>query len=31
VLLTHDHSNHGFNDAVRICREFDATSVGILN
>lgn len=29
VLVTHDHRDHGFKDAVRICRRTGATFVGI--
>jgi len=29
VLVTHDHADHGFSDAVRICKRTGATLVGI--
>jgi L-ascorbate metabolism protein UlaG (beta-lactamase superfamily) len=29
VLVTHDHSDHGFKDAVKICRRTGATFVGV--
>ncbi len=29
VLVTHDHGDHGFKDAVKICRKTGATFVGV--
>src|SRR5512133_485103 len=29
VFVTHDHNDHGFNDALRICRRTGATFVGV--
>lgn len=29
VLVTHDHADHGFDDAVRICKNTKATFIGV--